>query len=137
MDNTAGVQSFKAIKSRILGKINSSNPIVLERVIVELAEPELEKRKKLIVSGLEAIEKAEKELANIKADVKEYPADRDGKPLGVANPVRFSEAQVKKYEETTKRLEALYKGFQLALPDPKKKEQAPDYGPLEKALSKK
>lgn len=125
---------YHVLKHKVTSAIDGSSDKVTANVIIKLSEPIIEERRDLLIAGMDALEKAEKELPEIKPDVKMWPTDKEGNMSGTMAPPVYSEQQAKKKLELEKRIEQLHEAFNKAIPSDK---NIPDYTLLKKLVGGK
>jgi len=121
------------LKGRVKLIVDGSNERVMNNVVEAIALPIMEKRKNLLIKGLDEIDKAMDERKKIKPDIVEFSADGEGQPTGIKSPGRYSEALAKKATDLDNRIKSLHEAFNKALT---KTGTEPDYRPLENLVGK-
>jgi hypothetical protein len=109
---------FDSIKQKTTDLVFSSNTSILDNAAIELAAPEIERRKKLILKAYNRLEKANEELPKIQPDLVTYDLDGTENKGYTANTFN-------KKKQLTVEIDKLITGLEKAMD-----EKSPDYGIL-------
>jgi hypothetical protein len=99
---------FDSIKQKTTDLVFSSNTSILDNAAIELAAPEIERRKKLILKAYNRLEKANDELPTLQPVVTGY--DLDGKEIKTWAVDKF-----KKKTNLEKEIENISKALEFAM----------------------
>ncbi len=129
MKNEIKVPAHERIKTGVSKAVDlaSKDPKgVLSRVLKHYAEPEVERRTELAIKALAEIDKAQKEVKQLKADIHEFAADEKGEPTGSSRPPAYSKAQYEKRGKALERLNKVTSALDAAFPEKEKGEPSFD-----------
>jgi hypothetical protein len=116
-------QKSTSVKELVAERLANSGDAVKELVIEKLVDDELEKRKQLVLKGVDAVDNARKDLSKIKPDQTSF--DVEGQPVGTP---AYSRGKLDELNKAKQKLAKLEGALNKAL-------ENNDYQELEKVLS--